>query len=168
MSPENIVTLIASGLAFLASVIAVLVSAYNARFRRFARERWWERKAEAYAEVIGSLVSLTYSLDRWQEDEFKILSDEKTEISEDFRNEIFAEYDKALKHIERASTEGNYILSEKAANALSDLIRKLRENTDREFSGWTDWLDSIIQKFESAKNCLKIIREEAKSDLQVK
>jgi hypothetical protein len=40
MPTESVVTLIAAGLAFLAPVIAVVVSAYNARFARFASERW--------------------------------------------------------------------------------------------------------------------------------
>ena len=30
-------------------------SYYNTRFRRFASERWWERKADAYETVIASL-----------------------------------------------------------------------------------------------------------------
>ena len=111
MSPENIVTLIASGLAFFASVIAVIVSAYNARFRRFALERWWDRKAQAYAEVVGSLVSLTYSLDRWQDDEFEMLTGNgQNAVSEDVKKEIISEYNEALARIERAATEGNYIL----------------------------------------------------------
>jgi ABC-type Fe3+ transport system permease subunit len=51
MPTESVVTLIAAGLAFLASVIAVVVSAYNARFARFALERWWERKAEGIFSI---------------------------------------------------------------------------------------------------------------------
>jgi ABC-type arginine transport system permease subunit len=60
MPSDNIVTLVASGLAFLASIIAVIVSAYNARFARFASEKWWERKAEAYTRIIGALSDLVY------------------------------------------------------------------------------------------------------------
>ncbi len=167
MSPENIITLVASGLAFLASVIAVIVSAYNARFRRFALEKWWERKAQAYAEVVGSFVSLNYSLDRWQDDEIKVMSDGQNTVSEDVKNEIIAEYNKALARIERAATEGNFFLSEKAADTLSDFLKRLRENSDREYTGWT-WYETLNDNVKAAKECLIILREEAKKDLQVK
>jgi hypothetical protein len=36
MSSENVVTLAAAGLAFVASLISIAVSAYNARLERFA------------------------------------------------------------------------------------------------------------------------------------
>lgn len=157
MSSENIVTL-----------IAVIVSAYNARFRRFALEKWWDKKAQAYAEVIGSLVSLTYSLDRWQDDEFEVTVEGQNGVSEDVNKEIVAEYNKALSRIERAATEGNYILSEKAANTLSDFLKKLRENSDKEYTGWVDWYESLIKNLNLAKDCLSILRDEAKKDLQVK
>lgn len=168
MSSENIVTLIASGLAFIASLIAVIVSAYNARFRRFALEKWWNKKAQAYAEVIGSLVSLTYSLDRWQDDGYKMTVEGQSSISKDVNKELAAEYNKALSRIERAATEGNYILSEKAANTLSDFLKKLRENSDKEYTGWVDWYETVIQNLKLAKDCLSILRDEAKKDLQVK
>jgi len=168
LTPENIITLIAAGLAFIASLVATIVSIYNARLRRFALERWWERKAQAYAEVVGSLVSLTYSLDRWQDDEYEVIKDGQNGVSEDVKNEVIAEYNKALARIERAATEGNYILSEKAAKTLSDFLKKLRENSNREYTGWVDWYSALVQNFEAAKDCLNILRDEAKKDLQVK
>jgi ABC-type arginine transport system permease subunit len=60
MSTDNLITLITAGLAFLASVIAIIVSVYNARFARFASEKWWERKAEAYTRIIDALSDLVY------------------------------------------------------------------------------------------------------------
>jgi hypothetical protein len=48
MEVNHVITLIAAGLAFVASVVATVVSIYNARFGRYVRERWWEQKAEGY------------------------------------------------------------------------------------------------------------------------
>jgi hypothetical protein len=58
------VTLIAASLAFAASIIATVVSIYNARLRRFVSERWWERKADAYTRIVESLSALVDYCDR--------------------------------------------------------------------------------------------------------
>ena len=166
MSPDNIITLIAAGFALIASLVATTVSIYNARFHRFTRERWWERKVEAYAEVIGSLVSLTYSLDRWTDDEYEQMTGERYEASPpDVQKAINTEYAEALAHIQRVAIEGNFILSEKAANAISDLIKKNSQENSRELRGQVDMYESLIADFKAAKDCLKILRDEANSDL---
>ena len=59
MSAQTI-TLLAALLAFAASIIATAVAAYNGRFGKFARERWWERQAEVYTRIIEALASMVY------------------------------------------------------------------------------------------------------------
>jgi hypothetical protein len=59
MSAQTI-TLLAALLAFAASIIATAVAAYNGRFGKFARERWWERQAEVYTWIIEALAGMVY------------------------------------------------------------------------------------------------------------
>jgi len=56
MSEVNVVTLIVAILAFLGSLFAI----YNTNFKRFAAERWWERKAKAYGEIIQAFSELIH------------------------------------------------------------------------------------------------------------
>jgi len=51
---------IISSIAAVAALIAAGVSIYNARFGRFSRQRWWERKADAYSKIIDALSNLVY------------------------------------------------------------------------------------------------------------
>ena len=60
MTNDQIVTIIASGIAFIASIIATGVSIYNSRFKRYAKEQWWERQDEAYRQIINALSSLVH------------------------------------------------------------------------------------------------------------
>ena len=167
LSPDNIITLVAAGLAFAASILAVIISAYNARFRRFAMEKWWDRKAEAYARVIESLVTLTYALDRWLEYEYREQVDPYAPPQK-LQQGIRSEYSKSKNHLERVATEGNYVLSDKAASALSDLIKHFRQEEDGGFQQGPTLSEELVSDLKAATSCLKIVREEAKSDLKVK
>jgi len=167
MTVENVITLVAAGLAFVASLVAAMVSHYNARFRRFALEKWWERKAEAYAEVIRSLVTLIYSLDRWIRHEYALRTDQEYEPPPEAQKTIYNEYKEVRTKIERAAIEGNYVLSGKAANALSELIKQLRKEPIWPVT-WDSLVDCLQGHFKAAQDCLKAVRGEARSDLLLK
>ncbi len=121
MLTDSIVTLIAAGLAFLASLIAVVVSAYNARFTRFASERWWEHKAEAYTRIIDALSDLVYYyhsdlVDYYQQSyNFEI---EAREFSEEMKREINERWEKGIFEVRKATNVGAFLISPEAENAL--------------------------------------------------
>jgi len=149
--------------AFLASLVTYWLSR-----RRFILERWWDRKADTYAKIIGSLVALTYSLDRWirYEEEKEFEEEGPSPRAEKEYEAAFAEYDEVQTQIERAATEGDYIISEKAANALSQLVRQLRKRP--ELPTWYDFFGQLHTDLGVARNCLQTMRDEARSDLRVK
>ena len=167
MVDENTITIIAAGLAFIASLVAAIVSLYNARFRRFVLGKWWERKADAYGEVVGSLVALKYSSDRWVRTELRERSDEEYSPPPELQKTIRAEYEEARIRIERAAIEGDYFLSRKSAEALSMLIKQLSQGPERPVT-WYSWFDSLHMHRKAAQDCLNAVRDEARVDLRVK
>jgi hypothetical protein len=58
---------------FVTALVAALL-AHLLSFRRFVAERWWDRKADAYGSIIGSLVSMIHLLDSLIEEERRLLS----------------------------------------------------------------------------------------------
>jgi hypothetical protein len=155
--------------AFLASYITYWLS-----HRRFIQERWWDRKADAYAKIIENLVALTYSLERWARYEWTELAGEEVlspRAKEDYEA-VPLEYEEVKARIERAATQGGYIISEKAANALSELIRQLRKAPEQSgfdvMSDWCNWINSLHDYSKAAHDCLQAMRDEARSDLRVK
>ena len=72
MKTENVITLAAAALSFLASVVATAVSIYNARFARFAKEREPTRtrgsskRFRAWCFTTKSISPLKRSAERFQ------------------------------------------------------------------------------------------------------
>jgi len=153
--------------AFLASLVTYWLSR-----RRFILERWWDRKADTYAKIIGSLVALTYSLDRWvrYEEEKEFEQEGPSPRAKKEYEAVSAEYDEVQTQIERAATEGDYIISEKAANALLQLVRQLRKPPEQLYQEptWYDFFEKLHTDLGEARNCLQTMRDEARSDLRVK
>jgi len=149
---------------FLASYIT-----YQLSHRRFILERWWDRKADTYAKIIGSLVALTYSLDRWvwYEAATQFSEDEPSPKTQKDYEVALAEYEEVRTRIERAATEADYVISEKAANALSRLIKQLRKAPE-EPDNWYSWFECLQGHLEAARDCLQAMRGEARADLRVK
>jgi len=135
---------------------------------RFYSQRWWEKKVSAYSEIIGSLVVLTHSLDRWIRHEVARQQNDNEapqETQEDYevtRNE----YEEVRIQIERAATEGEYIISEEAAKALSALVKQLRKYPG--LTTYFEYLNYLNRYLKAAQDCLQTIRAEAQSDLRVK
>lgn len=157
MLTESGVTLIASGLAFTASVIAVIASIYNSRFGRFKSERWWERKIEAYSRIIEAISDLVYYYQQSYNAEIYAIqhSDEK-------RLEINAHWNKGNLEIRKASNVGAFIISQEAEEILKEYWNRTKEGLDS-----SDWFGRLEFDYTSAEACLKKFVICAKKDLRV-
>lgn len=171
MEPWWVLVLKVFGGPLVSGLVAAGITYWLSR-RRFIGERWWDRKADAYGSIIGGLVRLMHSLDVMiQQHGYR-----REFGGEDF-NEAYeaskAEYDEIVARLERTVTEGDYVISRKAASALSGLVVGLATaGLDRvpDFGDpFDDWLgDTLREKRELVRSSLEAIRAEAQSDLQVK
>src|SRR5438874_552691 len=105
MSAQTI-TLIAALLAFAASVIATAVAAYNGRFGKFARERWWERKAEVYTQIIEALAGMVY-----YHEEHLTAYEEGRSIPESLKTETDQHWQRSYAELKKASAVGAFLIS---------------------------------------------------------
>jgi hypothetical protein len=153
MTFEMVVTVVASGA--LAGVIAAVVSLYTARFRRFAQERWWERKADAYARIVEALTALVYYYDIQSEVAVgRKLSDERhTELEKQWRD--------ADLELRRATAAGVFLISSDAENALATMWREQERHKS------ADWLKEVEADHATTRACLKAVTTAAQRDLRV-
>jgi hypothetical protein len=125
--------------------------------------RWWDRKATAYGNIINTLTDMTYSLGNWLNLEFQ-----RTEGERDL---MFVRYietcRKKLADIEKTETEGSYLISEKSVQALNKLTRLVYPITIDDEDDEVVNLEKLTFFYSSAKECLEIIREETHADLGV-
>ena len=153
---ETQLTLAAAILAFVASVIATAAAAYNGRFRRYALERWWDRKSEAYARLIEALADLLY----YHETHLRA-AEERRDLSDEKRAEIEASWKRGNAEVRRAAAVGAFLISSDAEAALKALYAP-RSSTVHP----NDWYGAVEEGYVSTRAALNSVVEAAKKDLQ--
>ena len=157
LTTELLLTLFASVLAFIASVIAAAVSIYNARFRRFARERWWDRKVEAYNRIIDALSALVYYLEEHYNAEI-----EHRDLSDSHKKEIVEHWRKGYAEVKRATAVGAFLISPAAEAVLQNMWKEKGKGVDP-----NDWFGLMESDYVAAQDCLRAVVEAARNDLGV-
>ncbi|MDO8546575.1 MAG: hypothetical protein Q7R68_04360, partial [Nitrospirales bacterium] len=147
----------AAVLAFVASVIAVGVSAYSVRFSRFAKERWWERKAEAYSRIVEALAGLVYYHEEHYDAEL-----ESRSIPEDRRRQIDEYWRTGYIELKKATAAGPFLISAEAEAALAQMWRDRGKGVHP-----GDWFGRIESDYTTARDGLKAVVAAAKKDLAV-
>lgn len=157
MSNDNVIALIASLLAFLASIISIGISAYQARFARFSSEKWWERKTEAYTKIIEALADLVYYYDQIYNAEV-----EGQNISDNRRKEIDEHWKGAHTEMKRATNVGAFLISTEAEQSLQRFWAEPEQEIDP-----NNWFEQLSRDYAKAQTCLKELVLLAKKDLRV-
>jgi hypothetical protein len=157
LTTEQLLTLSASALAFIASVIAAAVSVYNARFQRFARERWWERQVEAYRGIIDALSALVYYYEEHYDAEI-----EGRDLSDAHREEMSEHWQNGYAEVKRATAVGAFLISSDADVALQRMWKERRKGVDPR-----NWFDLIESDYLAARDCLRSVVEAARKDLRI-
>jgi hypothetical protein len=139
------------------AIIIVVASWITVRLalRRFYTEKWWERKAQAYSEIIGSLARMRICFDRWWEE----LSEHK-KISDEQRKKLNKEYRVTRGVLENASAVGSFIISEEAAKVLGSFLKELQKE---DIQG--NWLNDLDGHHGEVIKCIARLREIAKREL---
>lgn len=157
MTTENLFTLVASALAFLASLLATVVSVYNARFARFARQRWWDRKVDAYSRIIEALSSLVYY--------YEVIYDAELEhqtLSEERKTEIDDHWKRGYAEVKKATATGAFLVSAEAEAALQKMWKEKGKGVHP-----NDWFSLIESDYVATRDCLRGVADAAKKDLEV-
>ena len=125
--------------------------------KQFRTERWWERKIEAYSDLLGHLHDAKSFAEENMEADYR-----NKELTEDEQNVLRAKSRKADEEIYRAMDVGAFYLSETAINRLKKFKKDASKATNT-----TSWTEYLINDYSAADNCLKDMIEIAKNDLKV-
>jgi hypothetical protein len=155
--------LVGSLLTLAAGAIGTVLTT-NLALKRFYRERWWERKAEAYSKIIEALHYAAHCLSEWSDQELtgqKLSDGEAKQLLNDFRA--------AQAELKKATGVGAYIISTEAAKVLSDHTIAMAQS-DAKFN--YDHGDPLFEKYAADsklyQRTLEKLRTLAKTDLGVK
>ena len=152
--------------ALLASALTHLLT-----HRRFIQGRWWDRKADAYGKIIGTLVDMEYSLRSWIDfgEQVKSLpdGDEGEGLEWGRLDEFRGEHDEGVGRIRRAVIEGDYVISRRAARELSEFLEEYPDYPECT-GGFGESMDFLRDRSRAVKSCLESVRAKAQSDLRVR
>jgi len=146
--------------ALVASVVTVRLS-----ILQFRTERWWERKAEAYARIITALFHLRHYNAGVIRDAEEHGDGKSPEL--DRRGARSAE---AERKIEEATAIGSFIISEDVSNALHEL----RRDRDRVWSRlgldatWPEYIQCLVEENATLDKALAAVPQRARKDLAVR
>jgi hypothetical protein len=148
--------------SFASSVIvAVIVAIITVRLslQRFRSERWWEKKVDAYIEIMDALYLIHdfYSRHLMQ-------VDMGYEISDEARAELHRQSQAAEDEVSRSIVVGELLISRQAVHVLSDVsARRESIGVDREMTV----SEIYAQNQFLVEECINQLRALAKQDLGV-
>ncbi|MFV2044779.1 MAG: hypothetical protein ACC700_16285 [Anaerolineales bacterium] len=138
--------------AVVASIITVRLS-----LRQFYSERWWERKATAYTEIIESLFRMKTYIESLRDAE-----ERGRELPEEAKQELRIQAAEGKERIFRAAAIGAFTISEDAADSLN----RLRSELERELPEGS-FFDQLENHADLLSRYLQKLRSIAKSDLKI-
>ena len=158
--PQWLSLLVGSLLSVTAGAIGTVFTTSLA-LKRFYRERWWERKAEAYSRIIEALHHAAHCLSEWSDEDLtcqKFSDEKKKQLSDDFQA--------ARNELEKATGVGAYIISKESAKVLAELAVAITQSSAKfEHGPSFEMYDADSKLYREA---LEKMRTLAKRDLGVK
>lgn len=102
--PDFIIDILINGIvALVAALFAVRIS-----LQKLATQKWWGRREEAYAKIVGILSTIRVYLGIWEEDELRI-----RELDQEERTALYPKILQECEKLELVASEGAFRISEK-------------------------------------------------------
>lgn len=139
----------------VSSLFTTFLTTFLAR-KLFISERWWDRKADAYARILEALVEI----ERYHEAYWNDLA-HQAELSEERKADLAKIWRTAWREVDSAIRLGAFVISEEAHTALARLQTAARGVDPQDFFGRVD------AEFAATSMCIKEMRQIGRRDLQV-
>lgn len=149
--------------SFISSLIVAVVTALltvRLSSRRFYSERWWERKADAYTDIIEALHAKLEFLDAF----FALRYDDAPLTTEDV-DRMRSASKEADKKVDKLVHIGTFVISEEV-EAIFERYQLSRARVNRE-TRHDEEEEQIRREYKVIDRCLAEVREAAMRDLKV-
>ncbi|WP_261835830.1 hypothetical protein [Vibrio ishigakensis] len=141
----------------LISVSAAFLAAWLAN-RRFRNEKWWERKADAYTNLIEALHDM-----KWRSGEHFDAEIEQRQLSEEYSEQLWSEFKEARRNISRIAETSSFIVSPEVLDAVQDMDKALSKARNA-----NTWFEHLDEQWGAVDECTKKIKEIGKKELNIK
>lgn len=139
------------------SIVAAFLAAWLS-VRRFRDEKWWERKASAYSELIDALHKM-----KWRLSETYDAILEQRELSKEYSNELLHEFKLARQNVWRIADSSSFLVSPEVFKAAEEMEKGLSSAQIAE-----SWFEHIDEQFAAVNKCLKQVKSIGTKELGIK
>ena len=137
---------ISVGGAFLAAHLAA---------KRFRTEKWWERKASAYGELVDALHKM-----KWPPSEHMDAEIEGRDIPDNESERQWEEFKAARRNVWRIADSASFLVSEKVLESVQQMERDLGKATNSQ-----SWFEHLDEQYSAVNNCLARVKEIGRIEL---
>lgn len=141
----------------LLSVGAAFLGAWLAS-RRFRNERWWEKKSEAYSELVEALHNM-----RWPSSEHIDANIEHRDLSDEYSQELWQKFREARKNVWKIAESSSFLISSEVLEAVQEMERGLSNARNA-----GSWFEHIDDQGYAIDNCLKKVKYIGSRELGIK
>jgi hypothetical protein len=140
----------------LLAIIGTVYVAWRSATTHYYRQRWWDRKAQTYADLVASL-SLRYQAEE------QLLRHEMAEslINDDGRKHLMKQIHDANDFVARVNLTAGLFISNECVDALTLMLKEM----DRPFDN--DWITLHEMNLAALRKALGSVQRIAKQDLKV-
>ena len=139
------------------SIITAFI-AVKLSIRQFYSQKLWEKKAEAYTQIVEQLSYLQFY---YTECLNRMLTTNPPESEK--KSELAASFSHAKEIIAKATASGAYIISNETAKVLENLLNDLYKEDPNQLEA-----KDFTKCYNKTKECIGVIKELAKKDLRGK
>lgn len=139
---------ISIGGAFLAAHLAM---------KKFRSEKWWEKRAAAYAELVEALHIM-----KWPIGEHLEAAYESRDIPDEENNRMWEEFRVARRNIWKIADSSTFLVSGEVMSAVMEMERALGNARNAK-----SWIDHLDEEFAAIDRCLERVKQIGKSDLGI-
>ncbi len=154
MNWSQVVAGLASAI-FVSVVTAVLT--VRLALRRFYSEKWWERRSDAYSEIIRALHHVREHADT----NLQFALRDK-DLPEEGDARLTKEMQEAIGQLRLHRDLGVFVICDEAVDLLNVLFKELDDSTKTQW-----WQEHLELKIMAVDKCLKEMRRVARKELKV-
>lgn len=146
--------------SFIVSVSSGAIAAFFGSLwavRRFYKQKNWERREQAYEEIINALYDVIQYCAVQKED-----YGQGTGLSEERENELYSKYRTAISSLSKATDIGSFYITNQAYKILVELRERESFNPNEE-----PWFDIFESEYQAHKNALNLLMEIARKELRL-
>jgi len=142
--------------AIIPAIVVAILTAYitvKLSMKQFYTQRWWQKKAEVYSEIIQNLALLQFYFGESYDEGIGL-----KKLSDDEKEKLYNDYKKAKESLIKASFVGTYIVSEATSNLVEQLVSDLKPKQ-------SDFVSDMDRLYGVVRDGLLKLRTQAKEDL---